>query len=324
MLKGLADNQRPLLTLSLLDAADETEVTRVFQKLSSVCQQFLDWPVDFESAVRQCDEVVEHLVLYYRPNHDKAQMATGSQWTAITEFIAAGKVAQDAAVRAQIASVEAPKGEITTATETDQEIPMNTPVAERGNLVADVVVADNSTTGAEPMQSFAKPQAMNSTSQAFGVNAQSGGQQSGDAFDDVIDLPGGDVSGQSILAAVLRKSSGDLIECPLRPPMCLEARLAVSRDRSIVLLAVANQGLHELQFIGQAYRWLKENRELIGMALPQLSIDPTQTPGLRLLVDRADLTADVLQPMLQSEHITVQAYRKLRWGERRGVFLEAA
>ena len=44
--------------------------------------------------------------------------------------------------------------------------------------------------------------------------------------------------------------------------MCLVARLAVSRDRSLVLLAVANQGLHELQFIGQAYRWLKENREL--------------------------------------------------------------
>ena len=132
------------------------------------------------------------------------------------------------------------------------------------------------------------------------------------------------MSGQSILAAVLRRNTGDLVECPLRPPMCLEARLAVSRDRSIVLLAVANQGLHELQFIGQAYRWLKENRELIAMALPQFAIDPNQTPGLRLLVDRADLTADVLQPMLQSEHITVQAYRKLRWGEKRGVFLEAA
>jgi hypothetical protein len=60
------------------------------------------------------------------------------------------------------------------------------------------------------------------------------------------------------------------------------------------------------------------------MALPQFAIDSAQTPGLRLLVDRADLTADVLQPMLQSQHITVQAYRKLRWGEKRGVFLEAA
>jgi len=145
-----------------------------------------------------------------------------------------------------------------------------------------------------------------------------------DEFDDVIDLPGADVSGRSILEAVLKKSSGDLVECPLRPPMCLEARLAVSRDRSLVLLAVANQGLHELQFIGQAYRWLKENRELIGMALPQFAIDPRQLPGLRILVDRADLTADILQPMLQSDHITVQAYRKLRWGEKRGVFLEAA
>jgi hypothetical protein len=60
------------------------------------------------------------------------------------------------------------------------------------------------------------------------------------------------------------------------------------------------------------------------MALPQLVIDPQQTPRLRLLVDRADLSADILQPLLQSQHISVQAYRKLRWGQKLGVFLEAA
>jgi hypothetical protein len=148
--------------------------------------------------------------------------------------------------------------------------------------------------------------------------------QNDNAFDDVIDLPGRDVSGKSILAAVLGKMAGELIECPLRPPMCLEARLAVGRDRSIALLAVASQGLRELQFIGQAFRWLKENRQLIAMALPQFAIDPHQPPRLRLLVDRADLAADVLQPILQSGHVTVQAYRKLRWGQKLGVFLEAA
>jgi hypothetical protein len=331
MLKGLLDNQRPLLTLSLLDATDEGEVTRVFQKLSSVCQQFLDWPLDFESAVRACPQVCEHLVLYYRPNRDKAQMATASQWTVVTDFIAAGRVAQDSAVRAQLAiaaeaeiaaaakpALVAEQAPITDEQETVQEMAMETAVSQQGLLVADVVVPEPPQGDRSEVYSSAKPQvAAGSQSRAMALAPR-------DVFDDVIDLPGGDASGQAILAALLRKASGDLIECPLRPPMCLEARLAVSRDRAVVLLAVANQGLHELQFIGQAYRWLKENRELIGMALPQFAIDPKQTPGLRLLVDRADLTADVLQPMLQSDHITVQAYRKLRWGEKRGVFLEAA
>ena len=322
MLKGMADTHRPLLTLSLLDASDEAEVSRVFQKLSSVCQQFLDWPLDFESAVQPCPQVAEHLVLFYRPNRDKAQMAAGSQWTAITDFIAAGKAAEDAAVRAQLARVdvepatpEAPA----EALETVQEISMSAPVHSKGTLVGDVVI---------PAESIHEPATPVPAPAAPAIREPAGGVRSkiepADVLDDVIDLPGGDMSGQSILAAVLRRNTGDLVECPLRPPMCLEARLAVGRDRSIVLLAVANQGLHELQFIGQAYRWLKENRELIAMALPQFAIDPNQTPGLRLLVDRADLTADVLQPMLQSEHITVQAYRKLRWGEKRGVFLEAA
>ena len=320
MLKGLADSHRPLLTLSLLDAADEGEVTRVFQKLSGVCQQFLDWPLDFESAVQPCPQIAEHLVLFYRPNRDKAQMATGSQWTAISDFIAAGKAAEDSAVRAQLSSAEAEPIAVKGATETVQEIPMNAPT-HPPTFVPDMVIPANPRIDPAPQPS---PPPLAASHSPNLKSAAAPPQAALEAIDDVIDLPGGDMSGQSILGAVLRKTTGDLIECPLRPPMCLEARLAVGRDRSIVLLAVANQGLHELQFIGQAYRWLKENRELIAMALPQFAIDSNQTPGLRLLVDRADLTADVLQPLLQSQHITVQAYRKLRWGEKRGVFLEAA
>lgn len=317
MLKGLADNHRPLLTLALLDGEGEAEVTRVFQKLSSVCQQFLDWPLDFESAVRPCPDVGEHLVLFYRPNRDKAQLATASQWTVVTDFLAAGKAAHDAAARAQLAAAAAAHDEpvvrVAQPQTVAQEIPMvASPVAPIPQTAPSTTeqVAPAPAPAAKHAASFAMPQAAPVSTATD--------------FDDVIDLPGADVSGRSILEAVLKKSASDLIECPVRPPMCLEARLAVSRDRALVLLAVANQGLHELQFIGQAYRWLKENRQLIGMALPQFNIDPTQLPGLRLLVDRADLTADILQPMLQSDHITVQAYRKLRWGERRGVFLEAA
>src|SRR5690606_35074449 len=114
------------------------------------------------------------------------------------------------------------------------------------------------------------------------------------------------------------------IECPVRPPMCPSARLSVGRDRRLTLLAVAKQGLADLKLIGQAYRWLVENRALIGMAVPQLAIDGHSHPQLRLLVDHADRTADILQPMLQSSTVTVQTYRKLRWSGRSGLLLEAA
>ncbi|MGN6626336.1 MAG: hypothetical protein ACTHLN_06925, partial [Tepidisphaeraceae bacterium] len=71
-------------------------------------------------------------------------------------------------------------------------------------------------------------------------------------------------------------------------------------------------------------RWMNENRSLIAMAVPQFSIDAHAMPQLRLLVDHADTTADVLQPLLATGNVTVQAYRKLRWGAKTGLLLEAA
>jgi hypothetical protein len=129
---------------------------------------------------------------------------------------------------------------------------------------------------------------------------------------------------ESILAAIFSRPGSGLVECPVRTPMCPSARLTIDRDRRVILLAVAREGLAELRSIGQAYRWLIENRALIAMAVPQLAIDAHQFPRLRLLVDQADASADVLQPMLQSSHVTVQAYRRLRWGDRSGLLLDAA
>jgi hypothetical protein len=106
--------------------------------------------------------------------------------------------------------------------------------------------------------------------------------------------------------------------------MCPEARLAVTRERGLVLLAVARKGLADLRAIAQAFRWLTENRALIGMAVPQLAIDAHRHPRLRLLVDHADANAEILAPMLETTTVTLQAYRKLRWGARTGLLLDAA
>ena len=305
MLKGLAGAEKPRLTLSVLNAEDDAQGERVHQKLSSVCQQFLDWPLEAETRVQSADAVSEHLVLLYRPTRDKAQLATAPQWGVVAEFLAAGK---EAARKAQAAE------ETMTSRSEDSAL------KQERQLVADVIVptepAAAAPTAVEPIQAaVVPPSAPATTTPSSMLN---------DAIDDVIDLPGQDVSGRSILDAVLRKAGGTLIECPLRPPMCVESRLAVGRDRGLVLLVAASQGLGDLRSVSQAYRWLVENRELIGMALPQFAIDVRHMPRLQLLVDRGDLTADALHPMLQSEHVTIRAYRKLRWGERLGVFLEAA
>jgi hypothetical protein len=145
------------------------------------------------------------------------------------------------------------------------------------------------------------------------------------AFDasEVIDLPEASTDPASIVHAVLH-GNHDLVECPIKPPMYPEASLAVSRDHHLVLIAVAQQGLSDLRLIGRAYQWLIENRALINMAVPQMSIDAHAMPRVQLLVDHADMSADVLQPILQTGNVSVQAYRKLRWAGKTGLLLEAA
>jgi hypothetical protein len=138
---------------------------------------------------------------------------------------------------------------------------------------------------------------------------------------EVIDLPAGDAS---VLDAIMKHSMNEVVECPLRPPMCPGARIAVSRDRRIILIAAAAHGLADLKSIGQAYRWLVENRSLLAMALPQFALDAHQLPHLRLLVDQADLDAEILQPIFHVDTVTIQTYRRVRWGERSGLLLNAA
>lgn len=139
----------------------------------------------------------------------------------------------------------------------------------------------------------------------------------------VIDLPAGAVGATAIAQAVIRGGS-DLVETAIRAPMCDGAVVCVSRDRRLVLLAAASAGLGELRQIAQAYRWLCDSKQLITMALPQMALSPDAAPQLRLLVDHADLSNGILQPLLTNQNSTVQAYRRLKWGGRTGLLLEAA
>jgi hypothetical protein len=172
-----------------------------------------------------------------------------------------------------------------------------------------------------------KPQHSIQQSQAMKLNTPQTPRLSvvDDSIPEVIELPA-DVTERSILDAVVRQGGADgrWVLCPIHPPMCPQALLAVGRDQRLMLLAVAGRGLGQLLSIGQALRWMAENTELIRMALPQLAIDAAASPCVRVLVDHNDLAADVLQPLLQSGTVTVQAYRRVRWGPKTGLLVEAA
>ncbi len=301
-LKGLIDlwpaeksDSKPRLSLALLDAADEEQADRVSAKLVSVCQQFLNWPLEAESHVAAGADVREHLVMSCRPIHDKGQLATAPQWGIVAEFIERSKRSQDqdASVRERVADVEE--------------------AIAKTQAAADAVTA-------EVLQSDVRQVNMSvENAPAPVIETQ---KQSSD--DDVIDLPAPESGESGIVEAILKHCSGELVECPIAPPMCPRAKLAVSRDRRIVMLAVSREGLADLHAIGQAYQWLQQNQNLIGMAVPQLSIDPQQPPHLSLLVNQSDSTAQTLQPMLEGANVTVKTYRKLRWGGKTGLLLEAA
>jgi hypothetical protein len=298
-LKGLTDlwpggpsPEKPSLALALLDASDPDHAERVSAKLTSVCQQFLSWPLEAETTVTPegADaKVGEHLVMCCRSNRDKGQVATAPQWQIVAEF-----VARSTQVASAVASA---KGQATAATEM-AAAPARETLTEISSVPRSV-----------PMQ-------------LTETIADTKSEKTDTA--DVIDLPTPETGESGIVEAILRHCSGELVECPVTPPMCPRAKLAVGRDHRVVLLAVARQGLADLNTIGQAYRWLQENQNLIGMAVPQLSIDTQQQPHLSLLINQADSTAQTLQPMLEGAHVTVKTYRKLRWGGKTGLLLEAA
>jgi hypothetical protein len=136
--------------------------------------------------------------------------------------------------------------------------------------------------------------------------------------DEVIDLPIGETVADVVLSRL------DLVLTPVAPPMLTEARLCVSRTGAVVLVAAASPGLTDLPTIGRAMAWAAENRPLLRMALAQYRLDESAEVSLHLLVSRADANADALRPLLSTGRVTAQAYRRLTWGGKSGLLLEAA
>jgi len=318
-IKGLTESHRPRLTLALINPTDQAEAGRVYRKIAGVCQQFLGWPMEAEPAVQPAEDITETLVMLCRNNKDKSAVATAPQWQIVSEFIGRSAIAPvlndeapDASGFERESEIDLEETLMTTETKTFVET----------QHVADVVIPAAPAIQPTPVAPAPAP-APKIEPAIFGSIAPTVAATIEDDGE-ITDLPSGETTEAAVLGAVLRKPSQGLIETPIKAPSCPQAILAVNRDRKLVLLAVARQGLSELRAIGQAYRWIIENRPLLAMALPQFSIDTHALPCLRLLVDRTDLSADILQPMLESGNVKVQTYRKLKWGAKTGLLLEAA
>jgi hypothetical protein len=327
-IKGLAEMPRPRLTLALLNAADEVEAGKVHRKIAGVCEQFLNWKMEAEAAVEPTDGVTENLTLSFCPPRDRAEAGAGAQWDVVEAFLVRAMQANEAPaepvseleqIEAEVQSIRSrpiaaepivpqiaaePKAEgVVNAVANRQPAVVQTPEI----LTTPVIEQPPVTNRKIPAEFKAEP-------------VVSLGEDDGD----VLELPGGEVTEASVLAAVISKSSAGLVQCPIHPPACPQAVVAVGRDHRLVLLAVARRGLGELRAIAAAYRWVIENRPLLTMALSQFAIDAHAHPSLKLVVDRADAGADLLLPMAQQGNVTVQTYRKLRWAGKTGLLLEAA
>lgn len=306
-LKGLADLGRPLLHLAVLDQ-DAQHAQGVIQKLSSVCHEFLGWPANDGERVQDDHDVAEHMVMSWRPTQDKTQLASTAHWEAVSAILARAEKS-DSGTGFQPVN----HGLEARATAQEPARPaMHLPIQPAQAAVPDMVIPAAAPAPAPAPAPIPQPTLRMTTDAPVSPEPTQ-----------VVDLPAGDMSEPSILSAVVHGDTS-LVELPVQPPMCPAARLAVDRQRRIILLAVARRGLSDLREIGRAYQWMNENRALIAMAVPQLNIDAHALPRLTLLVDHNDLSAAVLQPMFESTAVTVQAYRTLRWGPKTGLLLEAA
>lgn len=314
--KGVADaaSRSIALGVTTLDAAGDAEAIRVQKKLAGVCRQFLSRQIAPESPVRYAAGVAEHPLMNCRVTRDKAQLASAPHWTVVSEMLARPRRGATTAAPAVTEPAVATRAPVAIAE------PVAAQVAESISVEPPIrrVEPNEPTVAATP----APPK--NSEAPMPRMTLTSDVPQNAMPDDEVIELNGDGSDASGVLSAVLHRRDLGLVECPLGVPGCPAGRLAVSRDRGLTLVAAASRGLTELRSIGKAFQWMLENRSLIAMAMPQFAIDAGKTPSILLLVDQADISGDLLRPMMQADHVSVRAYRTLRWGGRTGLLLEAA
>ncbi|MFT3785831.1 MAG: hypothetical protein QM770_06650 [Tepidisphaeraceae bacterium] len=308
-LKSLADGPKAPLSIALLDATDAIAGRRVFSKLAGVCRQFLDWDVEADRAAPTVSaaQAMVQTVLWCRSTRDKAMLAAAPQWRVLQDFleIEPDQDADDAHFGTSISDAGT---EPVIIESNASELP---PPKRSAQPVANLSIPSI----AAPRANAQAPAIEQATVSPMTITPAA----TDNVLSEVIELP----AGASVLSAVLSRDPG-LIATPVTAPMCVGSTVAVSRDGALTLVAQAGTGLAGLGTIASAVSWLEASRGLIAMAMPQLRIDATAAIRVHLLVEHADRDAEALKPLVTSDKVAVQTYRKLRWGQKTGLLLEAA
>jgi hypothetical protein len=291
------------LTLAVLGGGSAEAVERVRRKLSGVCGQFLGWEP------QHCLAVSQHHSPRLRPvvvGYPAVPSRPEAHWDALSDFVGIARETEHSGVRTDSSAVAE---DVDAAPEPGPSPAPPPTTSQRPDPTLNVAPE----TEKDPIPALRLHAELPAVPKPAYDAAES----------EVIDLPGGDGAPDAVAAAVLR-GMGGLLECPIRPPSCPSARLAVDREGGLVLLAVAGKGLPDLEAICEAQRWMCENRQLIGLAFPQMKLDPAAEPKLRLLVDHLDARAGSLQRMMQSGVVQIIAFRRLSWLGKSGLLLDAA
>jgi hypothetical protein len=345
-LKGLAEGAKSPLAIALMDAQGHEQSARAFDKLASVCRQFLDWDVSHERLETDVENARAYTVLWCHGPRDAAP-ADAPQWGVVEGFL---ELPPDAAANAAHYGTSAETalgGAATQINDVDDEfdaeaLAMIDATDERSSVDIPSLarpigrpapIKQSSDQGSEDETMSMPSPAMlngelsagplkrpgpttNDVSDSFAFNNVA---SSVDPSGEVIELP----DGVSVLSAFLRGNNA-LLTTPIAPPMCPGATVAVGRDRGLVLVAQAGTNLAGMDAIAAAVRWLDDSKQLIAMAMPQLTIDAARPTIVQLLIDHADRSAEGLRPLLGNSRITIRSYRRLRWAGRNGLLLDAA
>ena len=294
-LKGVCGDARPALTVAVCGPADADEHDKTVKKLAGVCGQFLSLTVTSGPAVAVADAVSEVCLL-----EAAADESADSHWPVLAGLVDGAAAVEDVVMMKKPVFASIP--EAAPVDLHDHPMAAGVNPRETAALSAPVAMPRELTPAATPlalMQSI--PTAADETTT-------------------ILELPSNDASPAAVLRAVV--ASGGCVETPIKAPASPDAVVAVDRDRRLTILAAAAPGTVDWRAVAGALKWASDNRQLIAMAVPQLSIDAFAEPTLTLYVDHA--AADALPSQLAGNSMTVIAYRKVRMGGRLGVLLDAA
>lgn len=307
-LKTASDIGRPRLSLAVLGSQNAADVQRVTDKLAGCSRQFLGWPVESVTAVASADDVTQYCVM------QTAIASIDAGWELLDPFLPTMNADAVADIAIERNDIDAMEDHVSEGA--PEQVTVRQPEPRPMRVPVETAPPPRAVPPVQPK--VAEMRIAGETPAVVEVTDQK-------ADEEVIELPAGvAMDAGSLLSAILKHDS-QLIECPVRPPMMPDdARLAVTREGRLALYSVAEQGLPGLNRIGKAYAWAIENLSLIAMAVPQLRLNAELEPSLRLIVDHADVSAATLQPMMQQRSVKVETYRRLKWGTRRAVLLEAA